>query len=379
MNRIAGIDWRNAEQALPVLFCFSHLRWNFVFQRPQHLMTRAARTHKVFYIEEPVHSDGKPHFQMQCQPSGVTVLTPVVSPHGDTLREQSELLAGLANTLRPSRIVQWYYTPMAQRFVADLPADLTVYDCMDELSAFRFAPADLGEMERRLLARSDLVFTGGASLFAAKSGLHRDVSCFPSSVDVDHFASARGVIADPADQAGIANPRIGYFGVIDERMDLDLVARAATELPVVQFVMLGPVVKVDPAALPVAANLHWLGRKDYADLPAYMANWHAAWMPFALNESTRYISPTKTPEFLAAGLPVTSTAVPDVVADWGNAGLVRIADASNISAALRASLSRPAADWRDKVAARLASLSWDRTWAAMSQKMDAKQPVRVAS
>ena len=224
-----------------------------------------------------------------------------------------------------------------------------------------------------------LVLIGGTSLYAAKAELHADVTGFASGVDVAQSGQARTALPDPDDQAGIAGPRIGYFGVIDERMDLDLVALAAAQMPDVQFVMLGPVVKVDAATLPRAPNLHWLGRKDYAELPCYMANWQAAWMPFALNDATRYISPTKTPEFLAAGLPVTSTAVTDVVADWGAAGLVQIADAAGIADALRRSLGPVDDNWRTGVEARLASLSWDRTWAAMAQRMTEQSAQAVRS
>ena len=369
MNQIDAFSRVSAVTPLPVLLCFSHLRWDFVFQRPQHLMERAMATYRVFYIEEPVHADGRPHLRIRSEPSGVMVVTPVFHHTCDAAYEQKRLLADLLTALQPAKVVRWYYTPMAMRFSADLPADLTVYDCMDELSAFRFAPADLGMLEQQLMLQSNLVFTGGASLYAAKAGLHADVTCFPSSVDVAHFGQARLALPDPDDQAGIAKPRIGYFGVIDERMDLDLVALAAAQLPDVQFVMLGPVVKVDPASLPKAQNLHWLGRKEYAELPLYMANWQAAWMPFALNDATRYISPTKTPEFLAAGLQVTSTAVRDVIADWGAAGLVQIADAAGIAVALRRSLETALPSWNAAVDARLASLSWDRTWAAMAQRM----------
>jgi glycosyltransferase involved in cell wall biosynthesis len=202
---------------------------------------------------------------------------------------------------------------MALGIAEDLPADARVYDCMDELSAFDFAPAGLAEREAALPARADVVFAGGRSLHAARRPRRPDIHLFPSSVDAAHFGRARTWRQDPADQADIPRPRVGFFGVVDERMDLDPVAVTAERLPAIQFVMLGPVVKVDPARLPRRPNIHWLGPKPCAVLPDYLAHWDAGWMPFALNRSTRFISPTKTPEFLAAGLPVTSTAVPDVV------------------------------------------------------------------
>lgn len=361
----------------PVIACFSHLRWDFVYQRPQHLMSHAARNFRVLFIEEPLIEDAAPHLRVAYDPSGVAILTPVFSHHCDPVAEQRHLISSFLSAVRPRRLIQWFYTPMALRFARDLKADLVIYDCMDELSAFRFAPAELQTLEAELLRRADLVFTGGESLHVAKKSRHDDVHCFPSSVDTLHFAQARRRPVDPSDQAALPHPRIGYFGVIDERMDLALVARAAAELPDVQFVMVGPVVKIDPAELPRAANIHWLGGKSYADLPAYLGNWQAGWMPFALNEHTRFISPTKTPEFLAAGLPVTSTAVADVVSGWGRDGLVRIADARSMPEALRASLAGTDPEWAGKVNRRLSDMSWESTWRSMESQIMARLRMAV--
>ncbi len=365
--------------ARPVLLCFSHLRWDFVFQRPQHIMRRAAETHQVFYIEEPEHCPGPAHYRMRVAEGGVTVLTPVFEHHLDRNHEERRLVEGLVSTLGDRSFVHWFYTPLARTIAAGLPCDLRVYDCMDELSAFRFAPKDLRDQELALMNEAHLVFTGGASLYAAKRKLHPLVRCYPSSVDVAHFAMARLDLPDPADPAHLPFPRIGFFGVIDERMDLTLVATAAAALPDIQFVMLGPIAKIDEADLPRAQNIHWLGRKSYAELPGYLANWTAGWMPFALNEATAFISPTKTPEFLAAGIPVVSTAVTDVVASYGREGLVTIAGPDNIAEALQGALSGATPDWRARVDAKLATMSWDRTWQAMLTDMQdcLRQPVEV--
>lgn len=356
----------------PVLLCFSHLRWNFVHQRPQHLLNEAATSYRIYFIEEPEHHPGPSHFRMHIVETGVTILTPLIDASAHQVREQRLLLQGLQRSLGRVSLVHWYYTPMALRFTRGLPRDLCVYDCMDELSAFRFAPPDLAALEAELLQTADLVFTGGRSLFAAKRQLHTDVHCFPSSVDVAHFASARMVIPDPFDQIRITKPRIGYVGVIDERIDLNLISTAAKMLPDVQFVMVGPIAKIDAKDLPQAANIHWLGRKEYDELPGYMANWQAAWMPFALNDATRYISPTKTPEYLAAGLRVTSTAVPDVMETYGRRDLVTIADADNIVGSLQASLGQPDTKWQKSVDRCLALMSWAGTWQAMNGLMDAR-------
>lgn len=360
--------------AAPVrlLACLSHLRWDLVFQRPHHLLTRAARDRAVLYVEEPVEVDAaEPRLDRRRVQAGVEVVTPILPRAADDRAGiVSRLLAAEIARRAPDELVTWYYTPMALDYTRGLAADLVVYDCMDELSAFQDPPPGLIARENELFDRADLVFTGGHSLHEAKRSRHPRVFAFPSSVDVAHFAAARARPADPEDQAAIPRPRIGYFGVIDERMDQGLVARAAAKSPDIHFVMLGPVVKVDPAALPQAANIHWLGPKAYGELPSYLGNWDAGWMPFALNEATRFISPTKTPEFLAAGLPLTSTAVADVVRGYGADRLVAIADAATITPALRASLAPPGPDWQERVDARLAATSWDRTWAEMADHLD---------
>ena len=371
-----------------LVLCFSHLRWDFVFQRPQHLMTRAARTSSVLYWEEPVLADCEaPRLERRADPSGVTIAMPVLPQEGDESdrpRAIRALLDGWLAERARGEVIAWYYTPMALAFSDHLKPDLCVYDCMDELSAFQDPPPGLVEREDALFARADLVFTGGRSLYEAKRSRHPRVFTFPSSVDVAHFAKARRAEApadappaavpassvEPADQAAIPRPRIGFFGVIDERMDLGLVAQAAAALPECQFVMLGPVVKIDPASLPRAPNLHWLGGKRYEELPAYLGGWAAGWMPFALNDATRFISPTKTPEFLAAGLPVASTAIADVVAEYGEGGLVSILDAATLRERLEALLSPPSPEWRERVDRHLARGSWDRTWARMRERID---------
>lgn len=359
-----------------LLACFSHLPWDLVFQRPHHLLTRAALDREVLYVEEPVEAEVvAPKLDLRKRQAGVEVATPVL-PYGTSDRTAAVRALVTAEIARrnPAELVAWYYTPMALDYTDGLSADIVVYDVMDELSAFQNPPPGLIDREDRLFALADVVFTGGPSLHAAKRGRHPSVHSFPSSIDVAHFASARGATGDPADQAGTAHPRIGYFGVIDERLDTGLVAQAAAECPEIQFIMLGPVVKIDPATLPQAANLHWLGPKAYGDLPAYLGHWDAGWMPFALNDATRFISPTKTPEFLAAGLRVTSTAVTDVVRGYGDSGLVEIADASTVAGLLRASLVPTDADWRARVDSRLAQSSWDSTWAEMDGHL-----VRIAA
>lgn len=366
------------QDARPVLLVLSHLRWDFVFQRPHHLMTRAAPEWEVLFFEEAVEDDSAAPRLDWFERAGVLVVRPVL-PCGLSPELAAATQRALLGTLLAPRagrkLALWFYSPMFMPVAGQLPADAVVYDCMDELSAFRGAPPAMLEMERRLLARADLVFTGGRSLFEAKRGRHPSVHLFPSSIDARHFGRARlggGGLPEPAALAPLPHPRIGFFGVVDERMDLGLVAALAALRPGWSFCMIGPVAKIDAASLPRAANIHWLGPRDYRDLPAHLAHFDAGFMPFALNESTRFISPTKTPEFLAAGLPVVSTPVTDVVRDYGAPGLVEIAqDAAEMAAKVEQLLHRPREAWLARVDARLAANSWDRTWARMGMLLRA--------
>jgi glycosyltransferase involved in cell wall biosynthesis len=354
-----------------VLLCFSHLRWNFVFQRPQQLLSRATRQYRVFFFEEPRFEDRPTSFvERTLTPEGVTVVVPVL-PRGlrptEVTRAQRKMVVQLLAELEPERLVLWYYTPMALTFTRHLVGDACIYDNMDELSAFKGAHPRLMALERELLRKADVVFTGGHSLYEAKRDRHRNIHPFPSSVDAAHFMTARKKDRPiPEDQAKIGRPRLGFFGVIDERMDVDLLGKMADLRPDWNFVMIGPVVKIDPAALPRRSNIHWLGQKAYADLPNYVAGWDVGLMPFAINESTRFISPTKTPEFLAAGVPVVSTPIRDVVRPYGEKGLVAIAsDAAGFVAAAERLLKAAKAPLFVAVDHHLAELSWDKTWEGM--------------
>jgi glycosyltransferase involved in cell wall biosynthesis len=292
---------------------------------------------------------------------------------------QRALLDNALSSVQYDDLILWYYTPMALTFSDHVEADVCVYDCMDELSGFRGAPRELVQMERLLLKRADVVFTGGQSIYEAKRRLHSSIHPFPSSIDVAHFHKARKPGKDPDAQAHIPHPRVGFAGVIDERLDVKLLDQASSRMPDVQFVMIGPVVKIDPAELPRRPNIHWLGAKSYAELPLYMAHWDMGWMPFALNEATRYISPTKTPEFLAAGLPVVSTAIVDVVRSYGAQGLVQIADADDIEEKIRDGLGNPKDLLWTSVDAYLATMSWDQTWKGMQLHLAKAAKPRVAA
>lgn len=387
---LSPIDEPFPPAPLPDLICLSHLRWNFVFQRPQHLMTRAARTRRVFFIEEPVFDApvGQPSVEMYQPQPNLHVVVPHFapgSPDAAVLAAQRDTIDELLRTSDVNEYVLWYWTPMSLRFTRHLTPAAIVFDCMDELSGFAGAPAALKEMERELLRRAQLVFTGGVSLFEAKRSLHDNVHAFPSSVDVAHFARAQRVTTEPQDQQRIPHARIGFFGVIDERMDLDLIAGVADRRPDWHLVLLGPTCKIDPATLPARHNIHYLGMKSYEQLPEYIAGWDVAMLPFARNDATRFISPTKTPEYLAAGRPVVSTSIRDVVRPYAEFGLVHIADEpAAFVAAIEKALQEDPFTRQAKVQACLAGNSWDGTWKRMDALITAAcvpaaMPARIAS
>lgn len=374
----------------PALVCLSHLRWDFVYQRPQHLLSRCAKERRVFFVEEPIFSADSPwRLDVSVRESGVWVVVPHLSEGLSQDTVEATLKGMLDDLLAKAQIrdyLLWYYTPMAIPFTRHLEPLLVVYDCMDELSAFKGASPVLKAMEAELFKRADLIFTGGQSIYEAKRNQHPNVYAFPSSIDRAHFAKARNQIEEPADQVEISHPRLGFFGVIDERMDIELVGGIAEARPDWHLVIIGPVVKIDPAILPRHPNIHYLGGKSYQELPAYIAGWDVAMLPFARNESTRFISPTKTPEYLAAGKPVVSTSIRDVVRPYGENGFVKIADTVEdfVAAALELmNQNAGKSGWLSQVDAFLAKTSWDSTWANMMQLIEeamsmANQPAAVS-
>jgi len=363
------------DPARPTLLCFSHLRWDFVFQRPQHLMSRFAREMTVVFWEEPVDIGRRDAAYLKVRQAenfpNVRVVTPHL-PEGTDGAQREEALGRLLDahvSITNGPLVTWYYTPMMLPFSRHLGASVVVYDCMDELSKFRFAPEHLLALEQELIDRADLVFTGGASLYEAKKGRHSSVHCFPSSVDRDHFARARRELPQPADQAQLKHPRLGFYGVIDERFDIDLLREMADMRPDWSFVMVGPVVKIGEDELPRAANIHYVGGKTYEQLPAYLSGWEVALMPFAMNESTQFISPTKTPEYLSGGKPVVSTPVRDVVRTYGHLQGVHIAhDADGFVRCCELALEQSGdeGDWLAEADLLLSATSWETTQARMS-------------
>ncbi|TNC47242.1 UDP-galactopyranose mutase [Rubellimicrobium rubrum] len=338
-------------------------------------MKRFAKGRRVILWEEAIPTDhDKAYYEIHVfADDKVRSIRPRI-PRDWSAQQSEQAQAGMLDDLLAlqggPKPVLWFYTPMMWPIGAHVAADAVVYDCMDELSHFKFAPPELREREAALLKAADVVFTGGYSIYEAKRLQHDNIHPFPSSVDGAHFAQARKGLPTPADMAGIPGPRFGFYGVIDERIDLTLIDHVAAARPDWQIVMVGPLSKIGPEDLPRRPNIHYPGGKSYAELPAYLSSWDVALMPFAINEATRFISPTKTPEYLAAGRPVVSTPIRDVVRHYGNLEGVKIADTPEAflqacDAAL--ALSKAPQAWRPEVDRMLADLSWDSTFKRMDR------------
>ncbi|HEV8079585.1 MAG TPA: glycosyltransferase [Chitinophagaceae bacterium] len=337
-------------------------------------MSRFAKQNRVFFIEEPVFDTENSHMQLERR-AGLTVVIPHLQAEGsgeDHALQQVNLLKELFRDENITDYFFWYYTPMALAIGNSFSPQLIIYDCMDELSNFKFAPPELKEKEMELFAKADLVFTGGFNLYHAKKNSHNNIHPYPSSIDKEHFAKARSIIADPEDQAGIPHPRFGFFGVIDERFDIELIKEVAERKPDWHFIILGPVVKIDAEILPRLNNIHYPGGKNYDDLPKYLASWDIALIPFLRNESTEYISPTKTPEYLAGGKPVISTSIIDVITPYGTNNLVHIADTADefISAADKILSTTDHTAWLQKIDLFISENSWDKTWNKMKEHIN---------
>lgn len=400
------------------LVCVSHLWWDWVWQRPQHLLSRVAQRRRVLYVEEPrieigptyegfdvlperpqldigrltYRSDAATFWQrLQATQDRIGAHPFKVSDqiHEASLMFESPMqerleheVVGYVTARRAAPLVLWLYTPVVVHFIDLLRPDLVVYDVMDELSAFKFTPPRLKQQEQELLTRADLVFTGGPSLYQARRDRHADVHLFPSGVEQAHFAQA---LADdlpiPDVLAGLPGPIVGFYGVIDERIDYELLAQVARLRPEWQWVMIGPILKIQESDLPRLPNLHYLGKQDYAALPGFLKAFDVAMMPFARNESTQFISPTKTLEYMAAHKPIVSTPITDVIDLYG--AVVRIAStAEAFVAEVEAALGEDAQTRTDRLQraeALLGLYAWDRIAAEMQALIDERLQRRQAT
>lgn len=359
---------------MDTVIVFSHLRWDFVFQRPQQLLSRMAQHQKIIFFEEPVFTEGEAFLDITEPLPNLEVWRPHTSSpamgfHDEQLPYLKPLLAEGIREARVSEYLVWFYTPMALPLAQSLTPKVIIYDCMDELSAFLNAPRQLLQRETALLKIADLVFTGGPSLYEAKKDRSERVYCFPSSVDAAHFSRGQAGQPEAQEQTDLPHPRLGFFGVIDERVDLALIDALAVQKPAWQIILVGPVVKIDPAQLPRRSNIHYFGQQDYARLPEFLAGWDVCLLPFARNAATRFISPTKTLEYMAAERPIVSTPITDVAQPYGD--IVYLGDShAEFIAACEAALAAPEHQRMArtvKMRTVLTRTSWDATVEAMQE------------
>ncbi len=361
------------------LIVASHLRWSFVWQRPQQLLSRLACHRQILFVEEPVYIDSASEDavpELEQVADNITVLKPqVMRPE----REGTPIWEDHANIARQVRYAMrllrirdralWFYTPLPEFLLHAVEPDLMVYDVMDELSNFKFAPPQLRQQEARLLRRADVVFTGGASLYEAKLPFNPNTHLFASGVDEAHYATAcDDATAVPEAVSRIPTPRATYIGVIDERLDYDIIRAMAESRPEVHFLMVGPVVKVDPGSLPKAPNLHYLGQQAYKDLPCILKGSQICLMPFAMNDATKFISPTKTLEYMATHRPIVSTPVRDVERFYSD--IVYMAhDSEEFTAQVDAAL-REAPEERARRQMREDKILAEHSWDAIADNMN---------
>ncbi len=319
-----------------------HLRWDFVWQRPQHIFSRLSKQHPVLFLEDAAPlppGETEPRLALTRVSDTLTIARPLLHPHvGDPEKDAEadrkngpaweRLLDSLVARLKDTdpawaRIVHWIYTPAAVGVRHRYNPVAIAYDCMDELANFKGAPPGLKAKETELMNAAQVVFTGGPSMYAARRDIHPNVHQFNSGVDAEHFGRAlSGDTTVPDDMAHLHAPRLLYYGVIDERMGWDNLAAVCDAHPEWSVVLVGPLAKITEDDLLRRPNLHYTGQRGYDDLPGYLKGCDVALVPFALSDATRFLSPTKTLEYFAARRPVVSTPIGDIVEHYSDAARI---------------------------------------------------------
>lgn len=344
---------------------FSHLRWNFVYQRPQHILSRLAKSYNILFVEEPFQPNAENE-----NTSSIHQVLPNLAVFNTYAENIDSTLKLLKDKLGNQTIeMAWFYSPSFVNALNILSFKKVIFDCMDELTLFKNAPTILIEQEKELLLKSDIVFTGGKSLYTAKQKHHHNVHCFPSSVDRKHFEKAQNGIKVPDEMDALSGIVVGYYGVVDERIDYELLEKTAQLCPTVDFVLIGPFAKVNPESLPSLPNIHFLGMRTYEQLPNYLKRFDVAMMPFAMNDATKFISPTKTLEYMAGGKSIISTPVYDVVRDYAQ-HIEIVENAEQFTAAINKLICLHKASYYLKYQEILDRTSWDNTVSNMHNLME---------
>lgn len=356
------------------LIVFSHFRWNFIFQRPQHILSRQSKHRRVYYFEDPLYGlTEEPKIQVKETSENVLIVTPYLPSRTDPQRTNQILTRLIDELIYDEEILDfslWYYDPLALGFSRHLLPQNIIFDCMDELFSHNQPNSELlKELETELIYKSDLIFMNGHTLYQSKKHLHKNIHFLPSSIDLHHFSQARHRLTEPDDQVYIPHPRIGFYGVIDQRVDLELIQKIAEQRPSYQFIIVGPIINIDSKRLPLQNNIHFLGKKDYDTLPLYIAGWDCTIMPYYLNEYTQYTSPAKTLELLAAGKPIVSTPLPDIIYPYQKEKIVHTADTpENFIAKIDLAMNEKTdPSWIDRVESYLEDNNWDSIFNRMAE------------
>lgn len=353
------------------LIVLSHLRWDFLFQRPQHILSRYGRYRRVYYFEEPLFGMTEiPRLHIKETPDNVLVVVPHIPTKGSPQELNLQLAKLLDELIEDEEIIEyslWYYTPMALNFTRHLKPQNIIFDLMDELINFYEDKRQLGLLEKELTDNADLVFMNGRTLFNSKKHLNSNIHELPSSIDFKHFSLARQKLIEPDDQVHIPHPRIGFYGVIDQRVDLEIIGKIAELEPLYQFIVLGPIINVKTSELPIRNNIHFLDKKDYHALPLYLAGWDCVFMPYRLDDSTKLFSPAKILEFLAAGKPVVASPLPDIIYSYKGKELIHLAKSpeefiKKINLALQENRNE---EWITKIDSFLQDQNWDDLFSKM--------------
>ncbi|MBN1593755.1 MAG: glycosyltransferase [Candidatus Coatesbacteria bacterium] len=364
-----------------------------LWQRPQQIAVRIANRHPVLYVwpryaSELARRKSKSEFTPSDGAKGVHLLAPLLLPferaikgiYRINLKTISSLIsAALPRIDADGRPVLWFYAPRFAPIIDSLDHAAVVYDIMDEHSAFGFARRETMELERRLLESADVVFAGTNALAERKAEFAPDIKYYPCGVEFDHFSSALGgSLPVPAALSEVEGPVIGYFGAVDDRLDFDMIFAVARAYPEWNFLLAGPWLSSrQRSELETTGNIILPGLVDYSELPAYLARFDVAILPFVLNKLTLHIHPTKALEYLASRTPVISTAIPDVVKFYS--GIIDIVStADEFASAVERALEKPNEDAIERGFELARSSSWENMvenmWADFEAALSKNRP-----
>jgi len=384
------------------IICFSHLTWDRnLFQRPQQLMLRFSKRFNVLYVSgyscrqffidlfrrKKTHSY---HVTDNLAVYSPFALPPIKKYSSITIRLNKILLSFLVKRrlkkLKFKDPILWIYHPRYIDAIGKFKEELIIYDCMDDftslLSDYEDRERNIKD-ERALLKKADMVFAGGYSIAELKRDSREHIHVFPSAVEIYHFKKARSDNLEmPDDITDIPHPILGYWGAIDERVDHELLKRLAMKHPEWSIVLLGPIVRHkagDLSYLKEIKNIFWLGPKDYSLLPNYAKAFDVCLIPFVLSREGKFLSPTKTLEYLATGKPVVSTPITDVVRFYD--GVVGIADGPDeFGMAVRRCMEEDNASMKQKRICFTENKSWEDTAEKMEKlildKIEEKSSVK---